>query len=121
MVVASMLFLLTACSEKTEEVKQPSDISKSEEKAETATRVVNNENQVQVSSELEKEIAEASPAPESVSELIHQYAGPFSGEGVYSKTLKVSFEKKVKEFEPLPENASNEELDQLFNYLYSLT
>lgn len=118
--MASVLFLLTACSEKTEEVKQPSTTSASEEKAETADKVVNDENQVQVSSEMEKEIAEASPAPENISELIHQYAGSFSGEGVNSETLKASFEKKVKEFEPLPENASNEELDQLFNYLYSL-
>lgn len=121
-IMASMLLLLTACSEKeNEDNSQPVDSESAEKAEEVVSNQVNEEeNLTEAPTELEKEMAGAAPAPENVTELIHQYAGPFSGEGVYSESLKDTFEKKVKEFEPLPEDASEAELDQLFNYIYSL-
>lgn len=116
--MAAGFFLMGGCSNKEEPKKadtnavqvskEQSPDKKTTESAEASTSII------------EKEITEAPQIPKNINDLINQYAGPFSGDGVYSNTLKADLEKKIQEFKPVPKDASEQDLDQLFNYMYSL-
>lgn len=120
-VFVSIMFLLTACSEESAE-KSADNPTESKVKAKPVTNEKDDKQEQAGSSsaDLKKLLEEAPEVPESISGLVFQYAGTVAGESIYGKNHKDTVEEIKKQFEGFPANASNEELDQLFNYLYSL-
>ena len=118
MIAAAVLLLVTGCSNQTDNDKTVKETTK-EKTHETASKKDAAANQGEIETKIDKAIKEAPPIPTSTKELINQYAGPFSGVSAYSEAVKAKFEKAIKGIQPLPENASTKDLNQLFNFFYT--
>lgn len=58
--------------------------------------------------------------PKSIADVIQQKAGPYAGIDVTDKSVIDQVLEDVRKLEPLPEDATEEQLNAYFKYLYSL-
>ncbi|GGJ89869.1 hypothetical protein GCM10007063_10610 [Lentibacillus kapialis] len=113
---------LVACTESEDESAQP------EGNTEHNTEEINNDTDNDTNeNESDKENNGSVKVLENVAEIpqvtngfIQQQKGPYAGVDVRDDHLEDDVMEDVQQLEPLPENASEEELNRYFDYLYSL-
>lgn len=65
-------------------------------------------------------LADVPEVPQETNEFIHYPKGPYAGIYADDDSVIEDVQEEVRKLEPLPENASEDQLDNYFNYLYSL-
>ncbi|MEN2767528.1 VWA domain-containing protein [Ornithinibacillus xuwenensis] len=65
-------------------------------------------------------LGEVDDVPQKTNDVIQQVVGPYAGIDVRDDSVIDQVVEEVKKIEPLPEDATEEQLQSYFNYLYSL-
>lgn len=116
-----LAFFLFGCSNddaKTGERKEPN--LENEQTGEEAQAEPQNEEEQEENEEAESWIAkfeEAPAAPLTETEIVNQVKGPFANAELFKETQ--GYEELFDSFGEIPEEATNEELDKVFNYALS--
>ncbi|MFD1851221.1 VWA domain-containing protein [Oceanobacillus bengalensis] len=110
--------------ESSDEEPQPSEYITEEKSHSEADNITHDETKEEDDKEMiEKDLSfldGISPAPENGTSVIDQTQGKYADIDVRDESVNADVLENVGKLEPLPEDASDEQLDMYFNYLYSL-
>ncbi|WP_430784496.1 vWA domain-containing protein [Virgibacillus flavescens] len=117
------LALLSACNNEDSKITDDNNSSPEQvgEKDSEQKKEVNTEETGRaVHKEKTTIIQNAPPIPSDATGFVNQLPGEFAGKEILAEDVTAKLKEEFKELPPLSENATQKELDQLFNYFYSL-
>ncbi|WP_316572852.1 VWA domain-containing protein [Neobacillus sp. YIM B06451] len=116
-----MLILFAASISLTGCVDKEDNVTKNEKPAEQKAKSASKQDKDEaVGKEADSFFADLPKVPETTAELIHQPAGKFATKEVLSDEVEAEVIKEIKDLPPLKEEATEEDYQKYFQYVYSL-